>query len=85
MSMDDIIRRKLTESLAPTMLEILNESHLHAGHPGDNKTGESHYRIVISSPTLSTLSKVDAQRRIYALLAEEMKSTIHALSINVLG
>lgn len=84
MKMDAIIRTKLTESLAPTRLEVINESHLHAGHAGDNGTGDSHFRVQIASPALRGLSRVSVQRRIYAILAEEMKSGIHALSINVL-
>ncbi|HEY8190626.1 MAG TPA: BolA family protein [Micavibrio sp.] len=84
MKLDEIIHRKLTESLAPTRLEVINESHLHIGHVGDNGTGESHYRVVVVSPHLSGFSRVESQRKIYKILSEEMKNRIHALSINVL-
>jgi BolA protein len=85
MSMEETIRRKLTESLAPTRLEVINESHLHAGHAGDNGTGESHFRVLVVSQKLAGLSRVAAQRVIYGVLAEEMSNGIHALSINVLA
>ena len=82
--MDDIIRRKLTESLAPTRLEVVNESHLHIGHAGDDGSGESHYRVKVASPRLAGFSRVEAQRVVYAILADEIKNSIHALSINIL-
>ncbi len=85
MSMDEIIRQKLTESLTLTRLEVINESPLHAGHAGDNGTGESHYRVLVASRELSGLSRIEAQRKIYRILGEEIKSSIHALSINVLN
>jgi len=85
MSMEETIRRKLTESLAPTRLEVVNESHLHAGHAGDDGSGESHFRVLVVSRRFAGLSRVAAQRVIYEVLAEEMKNGIHALSINVLA
>jgi BolA protein len=83
--MEDIIRQKLTESLNPTHLEVINESHLHAGHAGDNGSGESHFLVKVASPELTGLSRVEGQRRIYLLLADELKTSIHALSINILS
>ena len=83
--MEETIRRKLTESLAPTRLEVVNESHLHAGHAGDDGSGESHFRVLVVSRRFAGLSRVAAQRVIYEVLAEEMKNGIHALSINVLA
>lgn len=82
--MEEIIRQKLTEALNPVRLEVINQSHLHAGHAGDNGTGESHFHVIVVSTDLSDLSRVEGQRRIYAILAEELKSRIHALSINIL-
>lgn len=81
---EEIIRQKLTETLHPTRLEVINKSHLHAGHAGDNGTGESHFHVVVVSSELAGLSRVDGQRRIYQVLAQELKTTIHVLSINIL-
>ena len=85
MSMEDVIRRKLAESLNPSVLEVVNESHLHAGHAGDNGTGESHFRVKVVSSAFAGLSRVEAQRSIYLILQNEMKNGIHALSINALA
>ena len=82
--MEEIIRQKLTEALNPTRLEVINQSNLHAGHAGDNGSGESHFHVVVVSPDLSALSRVEGQRRIYTILANELEGRIHALSINIL-
>ncbi|MFT5744639.1 MAG: BolA protein, partial [Paracoccaceae bacterium] len=50
------IHTALTDALAPDALEVVNESHLHAGHAGDDGSGESHWRIVISAPALADQS-----------------------------
>lgn len=82
--MDLIIHRKLTEAFSPDSLEVINESYLHAGHAGDNGTGESHYRVVVECGALAALSRVEAQRRVYAVLQDEMKGAIHAISICII-
>ena len=46
MSMASTIRAKLTQAFAPTRLDVINESHLHAGHRNSPGTGESHFRVV---------------------------------------
>lgn len=84
MRMEEIIRLKLTKSLNPGFLEVINESHLHAGHAGDNGTGESHFCVRVAAEKLRGLSRVAAQRQIYGILKEEMQNGIHALSINIL-
>ncbi len=78
------IHCKLTKSFAPTLLEITDESALHAGHSGHSPTGETHFRVAIVSPAFKSLTKVAAHRAIYQTLAEEMKEGgIHALALDV--
>ena len=84
MQMEEIIRRKLTESLNLSRIEVINQSHLHAGHAGDDGSGESHFHVVVASSDLFALSRVEGQRRIYTILGEELKNRIHALSISIL-
>jgi BolA protein len=83
MTLEDIIRKKLMDSLQPQALEVINESHLHAGHAGDDGTGQTHFRVVVVSDTLRGMGRVAAQRRIYEILSDEMKNGIHALSISI--
>ena len=82
MSLRQIIHNKIQQNLSCSLLEIINESHLHAGHNGFDGLGESHFRIVISSLELSKLPLVKAHQKIYSILSQEMKQ-IHALAIEV--
>ena len=82
MSRTDRIKTLLAP-LNPTHLEIKNQSHLHAGHAGDDGTGETHYKIIIAAKSLDELSKIKAHQQIMKLLDPEFKSGLHALSIKI--
>jgi len=77
------IEKILSEDLNPQFLEVKNNSHLHAGHAGDNGTGETHFAITIKSAKLSKSSKIKAHRKINQLLKDEFKNGLHALEIKV--
>lgn len=81
MRMGARIERKITEALAPDRLDIVDESHLHAGHAGAPAGGDSHFRVTIVSRAFDGLSRVERQRRVNALLAEEFAAGLHALSL----
>ena len=83
MSLEEIIKSKLINAFEPERLEVINESHLHAGHMGDDGSGESHWRVVIKSEQLNILSRVDAHRAINAILESELRNKIHALAIKL--
>ncbi|MBC6441134.1 MAG: BolA family transcriptional regulator [Rhodospirillales bacterium] len=76
------IRTKLETALDPTELEVIDESHLHAGHVGTRPEGESHFRIRVVSGAFESINRVARQRLIYKALAEEMQTDIHALTID---
>ncbi len=76
------IRTKLTEALAPTRLDIVDESHRHAGHPGHNLEGESHFHVTVVSAAFSGKSRMERHRLVNTLLAAELAGRIHALSLN---
>ena len=82
MTVEQTIRAKLEAAFAPGLLEIVNESHLHAGHAGSPGTGHSHFRVRILAQAFRGLSRVAAHRRVNEILAEELKGTIHALAIS---
>ena len=77
----DIIAERLRDALSPTRLEVVNESHLHAGHAGDDGTGETHFRVEVESPALAGLSRVARQRLVNRALADLLAGRIHALAI----
>lgn len=81
MAMVDIIRDKLAAALSPTALEVEDESARHHGHSGARPGGETHFNVRIVSNAFSGLSRVQRQRRVYAALADEMRTQIHALAL----
>jgi BolA protein len=80
---------KLNAALAPERLEIINESHLHAGHHhldgGEEAvfdgTGETHFRVRIVSAAFAGKNRVERHRSVNELLAPELKAGLHALVI----
>jgi BolA protein len=75
------ITTRLTAALAPTRLDVVNDSHHHAGHAGDNGTGESHFTVIIEAPAFAGLSRVARQRMVIKALADLLETRIHALVI----
>lgn len=75
------ITTRLTEALAPTHLEVINESAQHRGHMGDDGSGESHFRVVVESAAFTGCSRVERQRLVNRALADLLAERIHALSI----
>lgn len=81
----DKLRDKLQNGLAPHRLDIVDDSARHAGHRPDHPEGESHFNITIVAPAFAGLSRVERQRRVYALLAEELAGPVHALQLTALA
>ncbi len=75
------IRSRLEVEFNPTALEIEDESHHHAGHAGA-AGGMGHFRVRIVSNDFKGLSAVSRHRRVYAALAELLKTDVHALTID---
>jgi BolA family transcriptional regulator, general stress-responsive regulator len=81
MTMEDRIRSRLTEAFAPSLLTVLNESHLHAGHHGSPGTGSSHFRVHIVSANFAGATRIERHRLVNEALAAELKDGVHALAI----
>ncbi len=75
------ITSRLNDMLEPTRLEVVNESHLHAGHSGDDGTGETHFAVSVESAHFAGLNRVARQRLVNRALADLLAGPIHALSI----
>lgn len=83
MAFSDSIREKLVSAFNPVRLEIINESHLHAGHQDHfDGSGESHLRIRIVSDAFEGVGRVERHRRINALVADEIAQGLHAIAID---
>jgi len=82
MTVSDRIRQKLEAVLHPQRLAIYNDSHLHAGHhPGAQRGEETHFRVEIVATSFAGLSRLERQRRVHAILAEELAGPVHALQL----
>ena len=78
----DIITEKLTSAFSPQSLNVVDESHLHAGHAGSREGGQTHYRVYIVSNAFEGKSRVDRHRMINTALAAELAGSVHALAIH---
>ena len=85
MTMDTIIKEKLEKALAPERMELFNDSHKHAGHAGDDGSGQTHYRLIIVSERFENLGRIDRQRLVYEAVKEEMSGGIHALNVKAIA
>ena len=75
------ITARLTAALAPSQLQVVNDSGHHAGHMGDDGSGESHFTVLVESPRFAGLSRVARQRLVNQALADLLETRIHALAI----
>jgi len=85
LSVTRIITQKLTDAFAPSELDVVDDSESHRGHGGYREGGESHFNVRMVSAKLNGLSRVAAQRAVFAALREEMAGPIHALALDVKG
>jgi BolA protein len=75
------IENRLNSALSPTRLDVSNDSAQHAGHMGDDGTGESHFSVTIEAPAFAGVSRVQRQRLVNQALADLLRDRIHALAI----
>jgi len=89
MRVADSIRQKLTAAFSPQSLDVVDESHRHAGHAGatrdDSSQGETHFHVRLVTTAFDGVSRVERQRRVHAVLADELKGPVHALSLTLLA
>jgi BolA protein len=78
----DLICQKLTDAFDPARLEVIDESHQHAGHAGHRPGGETHFRIYIVSEAFQGKSRLERHRMVNEALASELKGGVHALAIH---
>lgn len=77
----DEIRRRLNEAFAPTRLEVVDQSHLHAGHVGSRSSGGGHFIVTIAAAAFAGKTPTQRHRMVYDALRDLMQERIHALSI----
>lgn len=75
------IIEKLTQAFSPDRLEVIDESHRHAGHAGATEEGESHFRVKITASAFHDKKLLERHRMVNEVLAEELAGPVHALAI----
>ena len=75
------IDRRLREALAPTRLDVINDSDKHRGHAGHDGSGESHFTVEIEAPVFRDMNRLERQRAVNGALGDLLKERIHALAI----
>jgi len=79
------LREKLQQDLAPTALEVIDESAAHAGHAGADGTGAgTHFRVRIAAPAFEGKPRVARHRLVYDSLQAFIARGLHALAIETL-
>jgi BolA family transcriptional regulator, general stress-responsive regulator len=82
MTLQSRIEEKLNQAFAPERLDVVNESHLHAGHQPDiSGEGETHMRVRIVSARFAGMSRLARHRAITELLKPELDAGLHALAV----
>jgi BolA family transcriptional regulator, general stress-responsive regulator len=82
MSVADDLTTRLTQAFQPDRLEITNESAKHAGHGGDDGSGESHFHVLIRAQAFADMNRVARHRAVHAALGD-LNQRIHALALDI--
>ena len=72
---------RLMAALSPSRLAVINDSASHAGHSGDDGTGESHFTVEIESAAFAGVSRLERQRMVNRALGDLPGQRVHALAI----
>lgn len=85
MTLSERMALRLRERLQPNHLEVIDESHQHAGHAGANGTGcGTHFRIRIASSQFADKTRVARHRLVYDALQDFIEQGVHAIAIELM-
>ena len=79
----DRIAAALSAAFAPAQVEVVDDSHRHAGHAGAAPGGETHYNVRVVSPAFAGLSRIARSRAAHEALAAEFAGGLHALALTL--
>ena len=80
MSIQETIITKLTTSLAPTHIEVINDSFMHNVPPDS----ETHFKVIVVAKEFDQKNRLQRQKLIYQILSAELSDTVHALTMHTL-
>ena len=76
------IEARLSAAFTVTLLQVVNESHRHAGHSGDDGTGESHFAVTLRAPELVAMGRLARHRAVQSALGD-LNQRVHALALDI--
>lgn len=82
MSIEAKIRAALEAAFEGASIEVINESHQHAGHAGDDGSGESHFRVRMRADEFSQMSRIARHRAVHKALGG-LATDVHALALEL--
>ena len=82
-SIYDKIKKKINEEINPRNIILIDNSNLHKKHKSFD-LNKFHFKIIIESSTLKEMNKIEAHKKIFSILKEEMENEIHALEIEII-
>ena len=78
------LEQRLRDRLSPSLLQVIDESYLHAGHAGANASGQgTHFRVRLNSPLFTGKSRVARHRLVYDALQDFLDQGLHAVAIEI--
>ena len=77
------IEKKITDKIKPEKISLIDNSYLHKKHKSFD-ANKFHFKIIIESKKLKEMSKIEAHKKIFSILKDEMKNKIHALEIEII-
>ena len=83
MNFFDKIKEKINNKLNPENIVLIDNSSLHSKHKFYD-SNKFHLKIIIKSSKLKSMNKIEAHKKIFSILKEEMKNKIHALEIEII-
>ncbi len=83
MALDKEIDAALRAAFPQAVIHITNESHLHAGHSGDDGSGESHWHVSMRDNAIANLNRIARHRAVHNALGKDIMSRIHALALDL--
>jgi BolA family transcriptional regulator, general stress-responsive regulator len=81
MSTESLLRERLMVALTPSRLDVVNQSHMHAGHASSPNNGESHYDVLVVADAFKGRTRLERHRLVNDAAADLLKGRIHALAI----
>ena len=81
-SIYDKIKKKIHEEINPRNIILIDNSNLHKKHKSFD-LNKFHFKIIIESEELKKMNRIDAHKKVFSILKEEIKNKIHALEIEI--